>query len=177
MIRGPGRRCLECAQRFDPGYVQAERDGLLDDPRYLKNLPPGHPLLANENVFAFGMNTAALEVGQLLSMVVAPSGLADNGAQTYHFHLGTLDLDIRGCEPDCYYANKMVAMGDAAPMLVGEHVAAQTAREEQRQRAGSVESRVARRIDDLSSMVWNLEARINRNPLLRRFGAAAGTRR
>lgn len=128
-IAAPGRCCLECAGRFDPGFVQAERDGQLEDPRYLENLPSDHPLLANENVFAFSMSTAALEVGQLLSMVVAPSGLADNGAQLYHFHLGSLDLVLDDCEAGCYYANDLLGRGDSAGMLVGPHAAADVARQ------------------------------------------------
>jgi hypothetical protein len=159
-VAAPGRRCLECAKRFDPGYVQAERDGLLDDPRYLKNLPPGHPLVANENVFAFSMGAAALEVGQFLSMVVAPSGLPDNGVQLYHFHLGTLTRDTRDCESGCYYATNLLALGDQAQMLVGRHGTAEEARRLYAERQNASHQRLARVIDRLATLRAGLEDRL-----------------
>jgi hypothetical protein len=159
-VAAPGRRCLECAKRFDAGYVQAERDGLLDDPRYLANLPPGHPLVANENVFAFSMGAAALEVGQFLSMVVAPSGLPDNGAQLYHFHLGTLTRDTRDCKPGCYYATNLLALGDQAQMLVGRHGAAEEARRLYAERQNASHQRLTRAFDPLATLLARLEDRL-----------------
>jgi molybdopterin-synthase adenylyltransferase len=161
-IAAPGRRCLECGKRFDAAFVQAERDGLLEDQRYLDNLPPGHPLVANENVFAFSMSTAAFEVGQFLSMLVAPAGLPDNGAQLYHFHLGTLDLDTRDCEPGCYYATNLLARGDQAQMLVGRHDAAEEARRRYAERDAGPQQRLARGFDWLGVHLARLETRLGR---------------
>lgn len=34
---GPGKACLECLEAFDGGDVDTERNGLLDDPTYMKD--------------------------------------------------------------------------------------------------------------------------------------------
>ncbi|GAC1382477.1 MAG: hypothetical protein NVSMB48_13100 [Marmoricola sp.] len=133
-VAAPGRRCLECLGQFDSGMVQTDRDGLLDDPTYLAQLPDDSPLKRNENVFAFSAAAAAEQVLAALRMIVTPAGIADVRAQTFHFALGTVDFDTRDCEPGCMYA-EMTAGGDRSgrPVAV-RHVPAERAREERRVR-------------------------------------------
>lgn len=127
-VAAPGRRCLECLGQFDPGLVQADRDGLLDDPTYLAQLADDHPLLHGENVFAFSAAAAANQVLATLRMIVAPAGIADVGAQIFHFTSGTTDLDERGCDPDCPYS-AMTAEADRSGYPAGaRHRAAEMAR-------------------------------------------------
>lgn len=119
-IAAPGRRCLECLKQYDPGLVQTERNGLLDDPSYILGLPADHPLRLNENVFAFSAACAAAMVLQMLSTVVAPGGVSDVGAQLFHFTTGTIDHDRQCCETTCLYSPGQVALGDASPLVVTE---------------------------------------------------------
>ena len=134
-IAAPGRRCLACLRQYDPAAVNIERDGLLDDPTYIAGLPANHPLRANENVFAFSMNTASLEVLQLASMVAAPQGIADLGGQIYHAVTGVLDNDTLDCEPNCPYQHELLARGNSAPVLTGHHHAAEHERSARAARA------------------------------------------
>jgi len=128
-VAAPARRCLECLGQYDPGFVGTERDGYLDDPTYIEGLPTDHPLRANENVFAFSMAAASLEVLQLLTMVIAPMRVSSPGAQHYHFVPGEFDPpDFRGCEENCVYVT-LVARGDTTGMTVtAQHSIAQERR-------------------------------------------------
>lgn len=153
-VAAPGRRCLECLGQYDPGLVATERDGLLDDPVYVEGLPRDHPIRGNQNVFAFSMGAASLEVLQLLSMVIAPGGLADTGAQNYHFVTGEIDIDTRGCQAGCFYSSDLLSTGDRSGIpVVGRHHAAEQERATRACRANEPKIRVARLLDNLLASV------------------------
>lgn len=127
-IVGPGRKCLECIGQFDPGLISAEREGYLDDPTYIENLPKGHLIKRNENVFAFSLSTASFHLLQMLSMIVAPSGITNIGAQNYHFVRGEIDKDYSKCRETCLYPS-LVARGDSSGVIVtGRHLKAEEMR-------------------------------------------------
>lgn len=109
----PGRRCLECLGAYDPGHVQVERDGLLDDPHYIAGLPRNSPLRQAENVFAFSLAAASLQMLELLRLVLAPGGRSDIGASLYHWTTGSIDREERDCEAGCPYP-LMIGRGDDA---------------------------------------------------------------
>jgi hypothetical protein len=163
-IAAPGRRCLECLGQYDPGLVQAEREGYFDDPTYVAGLPRDHPVRRNENVFAFGLADASLEVLQLVSMSVAPSGVADVGAQTYHLSTGWVDRDERACEAGCVYAaTPLLAAGDTAPFVVtGRHEAATRERSDRRHRRSRFRLRTLRAISRVGDAFGRLFDRVAR---------------
>lgn len=128
-IAAPGRRCLVCLNQVDPGLVSVEREGLLDDPSYLRGLPASSPLHRRENVFALSLAAASAEMLQFVSMVAAPGGIADVGAQLFHMTTGTVDREERGCEGGCPYGTELIAKGEVAGFtLTGDHPLAQRAR-------------------------------------------------
>lgn len=143
---GQGRKCLQCLGQYDASAVSAERLGQLDDPHYIEGLPADDPLRARENVFAFSMSTASMEMLHLISMVVAPMRIADLGAQMYHAVAGTLRADLGDCEPNCTFSGEFLALGDAAPALIADHPAAEAERQSRRSRQGHVAS--ATQVDD-----------------------------
>ncbi|MCI0563561.1 MAG: ThiF family adenylyltransferase, partial [Nitrososphaera sp.] len=128
-IASPDRKCLECRGQYSSGLVQAEREGYLDDPKYIEGLPEDDPIRRNENVFAFSLGCASLEVLQMLFMVIAPLDILDAGGQTYHFVPGILDeVDLSGCSENCAFPG-LIASGDQSGFVVtGRHVAAEEAR-------------------------------------------------
>lgn len=62
----PNRACMECLGSYSLNDVALEEEGKLDDPRYMEGIPEDHHLKANENVFAFSVNLASMEVMHLL---------------------------------------------------------------------------------------------------------------
>jgi molybdopterin/thiamine biosynthesis adenylyltransferase len=153
-VAAPSRRCLECVKQYLPEHVAMEREGRLDDPEYIKGLPKNSPLRASENVFAFSANVASLEVLQLLSMAVAPQGIADIGSQNHHFVTGELDVDTHSCTESCLYSGRLLARADHAGLSVtAAHRAAEVERAERaamKQRPGV---RLRRLIDRLVAML------------------------
>ena len=103
-IAAPGGRASSASASTTRSIVQMERDGLLDDPRYIERLADDHPLRRNENVFAFSLGCASLEIAQFISMVVAPAGIASYSAQNLttsarrgHLLMTTLSAGAAAC--------------------------------------------------------------------------------
>lgn len=127
-IASPYRRCLACLEQYDPGLVAVEKDGLLDDPSYIKGLPEDNPFRHNENVFSFNLGATSLEILQFLSMIVSPHGLSNVGAQMHDFVTGTLNQDFKICENNCPFP-KLIALGDRSGFdVTSRHKAAEDAR-------------------------------------------------
>ncbi|MDV9170788.1 ThiF family adenylyltransferase [Streptomyces sp. W16] len=149
-VAAPGRACMECIGQYDPAHVAAERDGLLDDPVYIKGLAADHPLRRKENIFIFSANAAAAQLNQFLTMTTAPGGIADTGAQLYHLTTGTIDRRLEGCTSGCPYDGHLRALGDHTPVIVtGRHHAAEQARSERRRAVRRWPVRLQRALDDL----------------------------
>jgi hypothetical protein len=108
----PERQCLQCAGQYDPGLVQMEREGFLDDPTYIDGLPKGHPLKSRENVFSFSMGCGNLQLLQMLAMVLSPLDQSNPGTQLYHFVGNAMEEPMFGeCHPQCQFPG-FIAKGD-----------------------------------------------------------------
>ncbi|MGI0058834.1 MAG: ThiF family adenylyltransferase [Nitrosotalea sp.] len=127
-IASPYRRCLACLEQYDPGLVAVEKDGLLDDPSYIRGLPEDSSFRHNENVFSFNLGAASLEILQFLSMVVSPHDISNVGAQKHDFVTGNLNQDFGVCEDNCPFP-ELVALGDRSGFdVTSRHKVAELAR-------------------------------------------------
>lgn len=101
---GNKRACMECLGQYSSENAVLEKQGLLDDPSYFKGLEKLAFLNAHENVFAFSSHLASMEVLQMLSLFIAPSGISDVGQQMHHFVTGRTDvLEKLHCHENCYF--------------------------------------------------------------------------
>lgn len=113
-----GHRCLQCIGQYDPGLVELERKGLLDDPTYIENLSKDHPLRVRENVFAFSMSCASMQMLQALALVLDPLGQPNPGEQLYHFVGNHMESPVYAeCHPECLIPG-ITALGDKCGFLV-----------------------------------------------------------
>lgn len=108
---GPGRICLCCLGQYKPEDVALEQSGLLEDQTYIKTLPKEHFINRGENVFAFSLGLAAMEVQQFLSLVLQPRGQY-YGPKEFDFNSGNIDSNFNFvCDDGCDFTS-MSGMGN-----------------------------------------------------------------
>lgn len=128
---GYKRTCLECLGQYKTENAALERSGKLDDPSYIAGLDTKDIIDAHENVFCFSSHLASMEVFQLISLFISPSGVSSVGQQMYHLVTGTLDNTAdEGCDENCFFTS-VLGQGDHSNIVVyGKHEAAEKARNE-----------------------------------------------
>ncbi|MEO3405882.1 ThiF family adenylyltransferase [Mucilaginibacter sp. CAU 1740] len=108
----PGRQCLCCLGQYAPEDVALEKSGMLEDQHYISNLPKDHFVHRGENVYAFSLNLASMEIQQLLSLLLQPNGQYI-GPKEYNFNSGNIDSDFNfHCKPNCSFSGSMLGQGD-----------------------------------------------------------------
>ena len=123
----PGRPCLPCLGQYDPALVQVERDGSLDDPSYIANLPSDSPIRRRENVAAISTSVAAALLEQFVAYVAHPSGFGDPGPLRFSLRDHSVKRLDTACRAGCPYP---LSVGDGDTRLdpTGLHAAAEQAR-------------------------------------------------
>lgn len=117
---GHGRACMACLGALDQGDVALDMAGKLDEPDYIRNLPPDRTsMLSRRNVFPFSMSVAAHEVLQGIGCVVAMPRLGASAPQFYHCYPGNMEcLDIPACGTSCPYNELTASAADLAGNLL-----------------------------------------------------------
>lgn len=90
-----------------------------------------------------------VELNQFVSMVVAPGGVSDYGAQTYRLVSGMVDRDERDCRDGCLFSGDLLGRGDHAGIeATAPHQAAIAARAQRAKRQGEPARRLARWLEE-----------------------------
>jgi molybdopterin-synthase adenylyltransferase len=131
-LLAPGQPCLVCNGQLDPGDIQADKLGLLDDPAYIRGAAISTQP-RRQNVAALAASVSASLLAQFVSLTVAPAGIGSPGPLRYALSTHTLEhLDIP-LKPRCLFETQ-TATGDDRIPLTGPHDAARKAQEERHAR-------------------------------------------
>jgi hypothetical protein len=100
---GPGYGCLYCIDALRRSDVALDRDGLLEDPDYVRGLSPAdRERYGRRNVFAFSLSVAAHEVLQLVTLISGNQRVGGIGGQVYHGYPGAMEVrESMCCSPEC----------------------------------------------------------------------------
>ena len=123
----PGRPCMSCNGQLELGEVMLDKQGLLEDPRYLEAAGRSDKP-ASQNVAPLSINVAASLLAQYVSYSVAPSGFGDPGPLRYSLnphHLEHVDCQTR---PHCP-AELAEGVGDERIVLTDRHERAEQMRQ------------------------------------------------
>ena len=96
----PGRPCMSCNGQLEPGEVMLDKQGLLEDPRYLEAAGRSDKP-ASQNVAPLSINVAASLLAQYVSYSVAPGGFGDPGPLRYSLSTHFFEHLNRRTRPHC----------------------------------------------------------------------------
>lgn len=115
----PYHECLRCNGQYSTSDVVMERDGSLDDPAYISNLPAG--LTTAQNVFPFSLSVAGMATGLMLRYVLSPDWWPLIQQLDCQVHTGATTIINRQCHPNCVFPARR-ALGNAIhpPYLKGK---------------------------------------------------------
>ena len=106
----PYHSCLRCNGQYDTSMVVMELDGSLDDPSYVRNVPPSAQV-PNQNVFPFSMSAAAMEVNLMLRYLVSENWWPTVKQLDYQFVTAETRIINEHCLPGCAFPSRR-AQGD-----------------------------------------------------------------
>ncbi len=117
---GPERACLDCMGAIDTTNIELDRDGLLDDPKYIEELREIGEEPQRQNIIPFSFSLAGLESIQFIELVTGLAGRGDLGKQEYQYRTGEILPERYTCVAGCIYQS-ITALGDTKiPFLMND---------------------------------------------------------
>ena len=101
----PYHCCMRCNGQYNSSMVVMELDGSLDDPSYVRNLPP-NTTIANQNVFPFSLSAAGLEVNLMLRYLLAEDWWPIVKQQDYQFVTAETRIVNQDCFSSCTFLDR-----------------------------------------------------------------------
>ena len=115
----PQRPCMACNRQLDLGLVMPDKEGLLDDPQYIRGADAG-AALPRQNVAPLAANVSATLLAQYTSYCASPGGLGDPGPLQYWLSTHHLERRNDQSKPHCAI-EAAEAVGDLRLDLTGRH--------------------------------------------------------
>lgn len=143
----PGRPCLACNRQLDPGQVAIDREGLLDDPEYIRGANEADLSLPRQNVATLSVGVVSALLAQFVSFATAPGGLGEPGPVQHLLSTHSLIHLNASTQANCAFEDD-VAAGDQRLDLTGAHAQASAERDRRRQAQKRLPLRAAGWIDD-----------------------------
>ena len=109
---------------YDPGLIQQDREGALEDPEYIEQLRKVGKEPERQNIMPFSLGLAALETTQFVELVTGLARRGDLGQQPYDYYTGELLPTFKSCYPECEYLS-MIAYGDLKKPILSSDVTKQ----------------------------------------------------
>lgn len=154
----PGRPCLSCNRQLNLGLVAVDREGLLDNPKYIAGMAPGaRP--ARENVAALSVSVTSALLAQFVSLVAGVGGRGEPGPLQYTFSWHTLEHLEHESGEHCSFEGA-VARGDTRLDMTGPHPQAGKVQAARAAAAGSMNIGLYRALDDMLVRVRRSMARL-----------------
>ncbi|MGO8875493.1 MAG: ThiF family adenylyltransferase [Acidimicrobiales bacterium] len=116
---GPEMRCLVCLGAVSRSDIALDRDGLLDDPDYIANLPDHDRAQASgRNVYPFSLSVASHMSLQYAKLLGAGERIGGIGPQRYHAYPGSMNVEATAsCDDDCEYSQLLGSAVDPHTLL------------------------------------------------------------
>jgi hypothetical protein len=110
----PGRPCMVCIGQLDLGDLALDRQGLLDNPEYIKRT--GRPERSRQNVASLSASVSAALLAQFVSLTAHPGGRGVPAALRYLLAPHVLEHSPATTGAYCTYESELAA-GDSRPDL------------------------------------------------------------
>lgn len=115
----PGEPCMTCTRQLNPARVALDREGLLDDPEYIRK--SGIDLeRAGQNVATLAAMVSGLLLTQFVSLTVAPGGRGAPGAVCFHYRPHVLEHLEDTSAPSCLWETALAAGDARIPVATGD---------------------------------------------------------
>ena len=113
----PYHQCLRCNGQYDTSQVVMERDGSLDRPSYVTDIPVDSRS-GNQNVFPFSLAVAGMTVNQMLKYTIAPGWWPGSPQEHYQYMTGQVEVTDGECHPNCSFRNRRARGDEESPRYI-----------------------------------------------------------
>lgn len=107
----PYNQCLRCSGQYSSSTVVTELDGSLDDPSYVRDLPP-EAVTGNQNVFPFAVSIASMQFNLLLRYLLSYEWWPPISRFEHQFITGETSTADTRCQPHCSFQGRR-ALGNS----------------------------------------------------------------